>query len=146
MTRGMFVTVLGRLAKADVSGYTASSFTDVSTDAYYMGYIQWASENGMINGMGNGAFAPDQSITREQMAAILQNYAKVMGFDLPKVHEENTFADSADISSYALDAAQQMQTAGVITGKSGNLFDPQGQATRAEVATILWRLVKLLDA
>ncbi len=68
MTRGMFVTALGRLANADVSSYTKSSFTDVKSDAYYMGYIEWASKNSVVNGTGNGKFAPYQSITRELMA------------------------------------------------------------------------------
>lgn len=143
MTRGMFVTALGRLANADVSGYKQSSFTDVKSDAYYKGYIEWASKNSIVNGTGNGKFAPDQSITREQMAVIMQNYAKVIGFTLPKVHTENTFADSAKISAYAKDAVKQMRMASVISDKSGNLFDPQSAATRAEVSTVLRRFVEM---
>ena len=143
MTRGMFVTALGRLANADVSGYTKSSFTDVKGDAYYMGYIEWASKNNIVNGVGNGRFAPDQSITREQMAVIVQNYVKVIGFTLPKVHVENTFADSTKINTYAKEAVKQMQMAGVISGKNSNLFDPQGTATRAEVSAVLRRFVEL---
>ena len=139
----MFVTALGRLANADVSGYTKSSFTDVKGDAYYMGYIEWASKNNIVNGVGNGRFAPDQSITREQMAVIMQNYAKVIGFTLPKVHVENTFADSTKINTYAKEAVKQMQMAGVISGKNSNLFDPQGTATRAEVSAVLRRFVEL---
>ncbi|OZV11646.1 hypothetical protein CIW83_13400 [Tissierella sp. P1] len=144
MTRGMFVTVLGRLADADVSNYNKSSFSDVNTDAYYMGYIEWASKNSIVKGTGNGKFAPDQSITREQMVVIMQNYAKVDGFTMPKVHGENTFADSSRISVYAKDAVKQMQMAGVISGKSCNLFDPQGTATRAEVAAVLRRFTELV--
>ncbi|SMB89903.1 Ig-like domain (group 4) [Desulfonispora thiosulfatigenes DSM 11270] len=144
MTRGMFVTVLGRLANADVSGYKKSNFTDVKSDAYYMGYIEWARKNSIINGTGNGTFAPDQSITREQMAVIIQNYAKVIGFTMPKVYGENTFADSTKISVYAKDAVKQIQMAGVISGKHGNLFDPQGTATRAEVSAVMGRLVELV--
>ena len=143
MTRGMFVTALGRLADADVSGYTKSSFTDVKSDAYYMGYIEWASKNSIANGIGNNKFAPDQSITREQMAVIMLNYAKVIDFTLPKVHAENTFVDSAKISAYAKDAVKQIQIAGVISGKNGNLFDPQGTATRAEVTAVLRRFVEM---
>jgi len=143
MTRGMFVTVLGRLANADVSSYKESSFTDVKSDAYYMGYIEWASKNSIVNGTSNGKFAPDLSITREQMAVIMLNYGKVIGFTLPKVHEKNTFADSAKISAYAKDAVKQMQMAGVISGKNGNLFDPLGTATRAEVSAVLRRFVEL---
>ncbi len=143
MTRGMFVTALGRLANADVSGYTKSSFTDVKNDAYDMGYIEWASKNNIVNGIGNGKFAPDQSITREQMAVIMTGYAKAIGYTLPKVHIENTFADNSKISTYAKEAVKQMQMAGVISGKNGNLFDPQGTATRAEVSAVLRRFVEL---
>ena len=143
MTRGMFVTALGRLANADVSGYTKSSFTDVKGDAYYMGYIEWASKNNIVNGTGNNKFAPDQSITREQMAVIMSNYAKTIGYTLPKVHIENIFTDNAKISTYAKEAVKQMQMAGVISGKSGNLFDPQSTATRAEVSAVLRRFVEL---
>ncbi len=143
MTRGMFVTALGRLANADVSEYKTSSFSDVTAEAYYMGYVEWASKNGIVNGIGDGKFAPDQSITREQMAVIMANYAKVIGFDLPKVYAENTFADGANISTWAKDAVKAMQIAGVINGKDGNRFDPQGTATRAEVSAVLKRFVEL---
>ncbi len=143
MTRGMFVTALGRLANVDVSGYAKSSFSDVKDDAYYMGYIEWASKNNIVNGVGNGKFAPDQSITREQMAVIMSNYAKTIGYTLPKVHIENIFTDNAKISTYAKGAVKQMQMAGVISGKNGNLYDPQGTATRAEVSAVLLRFVEL---
>ena len=143
MTRGMFVTALGRLANADVSGYEKSRFTDVKSDDYHMGYVEWANKNNIVKGIGDGKFAPDQSITREQMAVILQSYAKAIGFTLPKVHAENTFADSAKIGAYAKDAVKQMQMAGIISGKNSNLFDPQGTATRAEVSAVLRRFVEL---
>ncbi len=142
MTRGMFVTALGRLANADVSGYAKSSFSDVKGDAYYMGYIEWASENNILDGFGNGKFAPDQSITHEQMAVIMSNYAKTIGYTLPKVHIEKIFADNAKISTYAKEALKQMQMAGVFKGKNDNL-NPLGTATRAEASAVLRRFVKL---
>ncbi|WP_313524028.1 S-layer homology domain-containing protein [Anaerotignum sp.] len=144
MTRGMFVTVLGRLAEADVSKYTKSSFSDVTADAYYMGYVEWATKNGIAKGIGDGKFAPEQKITREQMAVIIANYAKVMRINLPKVQGENTFADNPKISTYAQEAVNAMQMAGAISGKEGNEFDPQGTATRAEVSAVVMRFVKLM--
>ena len=144
MTRGMFVTALGRLANADVSGYAKSSFSDVKGDAYYMGYIEWANKNNIVNGVGNNKFAPDQSITREQMAVIMSSYAKIIGLTLQENNAENTFADSDKISAYAKDAVKQMQMSGIISGKNGNLFDPQGTATRAEVSAVLHRFVELV--
>jgi len=144
MTRGMFVTVLGRMAKADASGYKESIFTDVRSDAYYTGYIEWARLNSIIKGTGNGMFAPDKSITREEMAVIIQNYATAHGFTLPEVNEERAFADSDKTSAYAKEAVQGIQMAGIISGKGGNLFDPRGEATRAEVSAVLRRFLELL--
>jgi hypothetical protein len=144
MTRGMFLTVLGRLANVDVDSYNESSFNDVKSDAYYMGYIEWAIKNNIIKGIGNGNFAPEQAITREQMAVIMSNYAKIMDIKLTQTHGENTFADSANISAYAKDAVQQMQMEGILRGKNGNLFDPQGTATRAEISAVLHRFVELI--
>ncbi|HHW00708.1 MAG TPA: S-layer homology domain-containing protein [Clostridiaceae bacterium] len=138
------VTVLGRLAGADVSGYKESNFTDVKNNAYYMGYIEWARENGIVNGTGNDKFAPDEPVTREQMAVIMQRYAKAIGFTFPKVHEEKVFTDSEKINAYARETVKQMQTAGLLNGKSGNIFDPLNTATRAEVSAILHRFVELM--
>jgi hypothetical protein len=145
MTRGMFVTVLGRLAEADVSSYQESSFTDVKREAYYIGAVEWASKNGIVKGIGNGKFAPDQAITREQMAAIISNYAKSMDLKLTLVRAENNFADSSKISAYAKDAVKEMQMAGIISGKNGNLFGPQSTATRAEVSAMLHCFVELVN-
>ena len=143
MTRGMFVTALGRLAQVETNKYTSSKFADVPATAYYAPYVAWASQNGIVNGGTDGKFNPDASITREQMAVIMSNYAKTIGFPVPKVHAENTFADSAKVSAYAKDAVKQMQMAGVLAGKSGNVFDPQGTATRAEVSAVLRRFIEL---
>lgn len=143
MTRGMFVTAIGRLAKTDVRTYEHSSFTDVKSDAYYMGHIEWASKNNIVNGIGDEKFAPDHPITREQMAVIMQNYAKAIGFVFQEVHAENAFADNIKINDYAKDAVKQMQMAGVINGKNGNVFDPRGTATRAEVSAVLRRFLEL---
>ena len=145
MTRGMFVTALGRLANADVSSYAKSSFNDVKSDAYYMGYIEWASKNDIVSGVGNNKFAPEQSITREQMAAVISNYAKTIGYILPKVHAENTFADNGTISTYARESVTKMQMAGVISGKNDNQFDPQNTSTRAEVSAVMRRFVELAN-
>ncbi len=143
MTRGMFVTALGRLANADVSAYRQSSFSDVSSDTSCLGHIEWANKSNIVNGIGNGLFAPEQSITREQLAVMLGNYARTIGFTLPKLRGETSFADSDLVSAYAQAAVQQMQMANLINGRSGNLFDPQGIATRAEASAVLHRFVEL---
>ena len=144
LTRGMFVTALGRLAGIDPADYQNRKFTDVKTDAYYAPYVNWAASKGIVNGTGATTFAPDNKITREQMAVIMKNYADKMGYSIPKTLEAVTFADNAQISSWAKDAVKAMQQAGVLSGKENNRFDPQGSATRAEAATVLHRFVEIV--
>lgn len=141
MTRGMFVTVLGRLANIDDSNFQNSSYTDVERDAYYMGYIEWASKNNIVKGMGNGKFDPDQSITREQLAVILMNYAKNKGYDVSAKANLSKYVDSEDISSWALDAISWANARGLIEG-SGDSLLVRNNATRAQVAAVLNRFVE----
>ena len=144
MTRGMFVTALGRLAGIDPDSYQTGKFTDVKADTYYAPYVNWAAQNGIMEGATATTFAPDTNINREQMAVIMANYAKKLGYDLPKTLRAVTFADNAQISSWAKDAVKAMQQAGILAGKANNCFDPKGTATRAEVATVLRRFVKIV--
>ena len=84
MTRGMFVTALGRLAGINPDSYKTGKFTDVKADAYYAPYVNWAAQTGIVEGVTAITFAPDTNINREQMAVIMANYAKKLGCDLPK--------------------------------------------------------------
>ena len=142
ITRGMIVTALGRLAGVDVSGYKTSSFTDVKSDAYYMGYVEWASQSGILSGTGATTYAPEDAISREQMAVTLANYARTIGYSLPMVHTETTFADTTSISSWAKDSVKTMQMAGIIASKDANKFEPQSAATRAEASATLRRFIE----
>ena len=144
MTRGMFVTALGRLAGINPDSYKTGKFTDVKADAYYAPYVNWAAQTGIVEGVTATTFAPDTNINREQMAVIMANYAKKLGYDLPKTLQAVTFADNAQISSWAKNAVRTMQQAGILSGKNGNKFDPKGTATRAEVATVLRRFVEIV--
>ena len=144
MSRGMFVTALGRLAGINPDSYKTGKFTDVKADAYYAPYVNWAAQNGIVEGVTATTFAPDSNINREQMAVIMANYAKKLGYDLPKTLQAVTFADNAQISSWAKNAVRAMQQAGILAGKNGNKFDPKGTATRAEVATVLRRFVEIV--
>ena len=139
MTRGMFVTALGRLANADISTHKKSSFTDVKVDAYYMGYIEWGVKNNILVGIGGGKFDPDGLVTREQMAAIMDRYATAIGFKLSEIHAQNVFADNAKIGAWAAPSVKRIQMAGIILGKNNNFYDPHGTATRAEVSAVLRR-------
>ena len=144
MTRGMFVTALGRLAGINPDSYQTGKFTDVKADAYYAPYVNWAAQAGIVEGVTATTFAPDTNINREQMAVIMKNYAAKLGYDLPQTLKAVTFADNTQISSWAKDAVKSMQQAGILAGKNGNNFDPKGTATRAEVATVLRRFVEII--
>ncbi len=144
MTRGMFVTALGRLANVDISTYKKSSFRDVRTDAYYMGYIEWGVKNNILVGIGGGKFDPDGLVTREQMALMMDRYATAIAFKLSEAHAQNTFADNTKIGAWAAPSVKRIQMAGIIQGKNNNFYDPQGTATRAEASAVLRRFVELM--
>jgi hypothetical protein len=143
MTRGMFVTVMGRLA--DVSqNIKTDKFSDVSSDMYYAPYVAWASQNSIVNGIEQGKFGPDGSITREQLASIIYRYAKYKNYDLSSNENSNIsrFGDYTQISDFAVEAINWCVEAGIIQGKDdGNLY-PKNTATRAEVAAMLYRFIE----
>lgn len=147
MTRAMFATVIGRLYERSYGEIEMSgnqSFTDCGYDAYYGKYIAWASENGIINGYGNGRFGPDDQITREQMAAILYRFADFLGVFPDSMDTALDYPDADSISDYAQTAALYCQTTGVIGGYTGGVFAPQKTATRAEVSTIIQRFIEFV--
>lgn len=140
MTRGMLVTVLNRLeneAKADGS----VGFADVPEDAYYTGAVAWASEKGIVTGTGAG-FDPEAPITRQQLATILYRYLETQGADLDRQGDLSAFTDGAQVDGWAQAAMAYAVGAGLMSGKGGGVLDPNGTATRAEVAVVLQRLVE----
>lgn len=146
MTRGMFVTVLGRYAKVNnVSG--ATDFSDVPEDAYYAPYVAWASQNGIVSGLDAKTFAPNAPVTREQMAVLMQKFIEYkMGSEVEiggMILRE--FDDFDQISSWAADALTYCADNGLISGKGNQRLDPKGTATRAEVATVMQKLIALLN-
>ena len=145
ITRGMFVTALGRLAGIDPAAYPSSSrFSDVPATAYYAPFVEWAASKEIVNGTGAASFEPDRPVTREEMAVIMQRYAGKLGYTLPKEREAEIFTDNATITSDMKDAVQAMQQAGVMNGKGGRLFAPKDTATRAEAAAVLRRFVEIV--
>ena len=136
VTRGMFVTVLGRLhGVKEVKAKT--QFADVKKSAYYSGFVDWAAENGIVTGTSPTAFAPDASVTREQICAMMYRYCDFADIELKKINKAVAFSDAAEISGYAKKAVAACQRGAIVNGKGAGKFDPKGQATRAEVATIL---------
>ena len=144
MTRGMFVTVLGNKAKIDPKDYSTSSFSDVKAGAWYAPHVEWAAQNGIVNGTGGGKFSPNKSVTREQMAVILYNYAKFTNCDLSvRAGLLEQFPDGDKVSSYAKYAMEWAITHKIINGIGGKL-GASGTATRAQVAQIFYSSRELL--
>lgn len=142
MTRGMLVTVLGRLSGADVSQYGSDSFPDIKADAYYAKYAAWASKEGIVKGFEDGGFGGEAPVTREQLAVILTNFLNSMGFKLKGQNlQDAAFSDQDQIGDYAKNGVNALYRAGVLSGKKGNLFDPKGTATRAQISAMLNRLI-----
>ena len=138
-TRGMIVTILYRLEnEPEVSG--GSAFTDVENGAWYADAVAWAAANDIVNGTSATTFAPNSPITREQMAAILYRYAAYKGYDVSQKADLSGYTDAASISGYAKDALAWANAQKLITGVTDTTLNPQGSATRAQVATILMRL------
>ena len=138
-TRGMIVTILYRLENEPaVSG--GSAFTDVESGTWYADAVAWAAANDIVNGTSATTFAPNSPITREQMAAILYRYAAYKGYDVSQKADLSGYTDAASISGYAKDALAWANAQKLITGVTDTTLNPQGSATRAQVATILMRL------
>lgn len=145
MSRGMFVTVLGRMASIDTANYDkAGAFEDVAQDIYYNAYINWAVDNKLCSGADTTHFEPDARITREQAAVMLANYLASVDTQLTADDSLPAFADSARISNFAKDAVRTVQTTGLMNGKENNNFDPSGTTTRAEVAAMMQNLCQAL--
>ena len=144
MTRAMLVTVLYRLeGQPKVSA--KNPFSDVTSGTWYTEAVLWAAENKIVNGVGDGKFAPDGEITREQMAAILYRYSAFKGLKLNNGKFTADYPDEKDISAYALEAMRWANAESLINGtRDGSTvyLDPQGHATRAQVAAILMRYVQ----
>ncbi|MGI5985199.1 MAG: S-layer homology domain-containing protein, partial [Oscillospiraceae bacterium] len=138
MSREMLVTVLYRMAGSpEVTG--SSAFADVSTDSYSFNAVKWAYQNGVVNGTSYNTFEPNGEISREQLAAILYRYAKLAGYDVSTSADLSGYTDKDDISDYATSAMQWAVSKKLITGAGETRLSPKGEATRAQVATILMR-------
>lgn len=131
ITRGMVVTMLWRMAGEPYAA--PAGFTDVASGRYYSTAVAWAAKNGIVEGMTSTTFAPNQAITREQLASILYRYAKWLGFS-GAGSDISGYTDAGKVSSYAYDAMSWAVKTGVVTGTSARVLDPQGTASRAAAA------------
>lgn len=140
MSRAMLVQVLYNLeGKPEAADCT---FTDVAADAWYADAVAWAADAGIVTGVSDTTFAPDQMMTREQIATILYRYAAYKNYDVTASNDLSSYTDAGQIGSYAVEAMQWANGAGLITGSTATTLNPLGSATRAEVATILMRFLE----
>ena len=137
-TRAMIVTILYRLEGSPAVTGT-SAFVDVPAGQWYTDAVNWAAANQIVKGTSATTFAPNASITREQMAAILYRYAQYKGYDVTKKADLSGYSDNSQVSAYAKDALAWANAAKLINGVTNTTLAPQGNATRAQVSAILHR-------
>ena len=161
MTRAMLATVLARLIIADLSDFDYRLFDDVDPEAWYGPSVAWAYEYGVVEGIGGGRFDPNGNVTRQDMSLMIERFLDAFGIELfapaggnndggstdvsqadGDSEERDAFLDEDRIGFWAADAVAHMFKHGIMHGRPGNQFDPRGSCTRAEVATVLFRLVE----
>ena len=142
-TRGMIVTVLYRMENQP-NVTIDNSFKDVKSTDYYGNAIYWAKQNNIVSGYNSTTFAPNDNITREQMAAILYRYAAYKGYSVDKTSDLSNFNDTSNISNYALTPIKWAVSSGLISGMGDGTISPLGNASRAQIATILMRFIENL--
>ena len=141
VTRGMMATILWRM-EGSLAPKDENSFTDVEAGRWYTDAITWTTENGIFAGYSKDKFGPDDPITREQLTAIFYRYADYKGYKLTITGNLDKFEDADKITDYAKMVMQWAVGNGLIKGKSENLLDPQGTATRAEISAMLHRFIE----
>ena len=143
LTRAMLIAILYR-AEGEPAVNKSIPFSDVAVNAYYANAVIWAQQNGIVNGVTENAFAPDNNITREQIAAIMFRFAKYKGYDVSVGESTNilSYTDARDVSEYAVSAMQYAVGSGLMKGKTESTINPLDNATRAEIAAILQRFIE----
>ncbi len=142
LTREQFTQVLYAYeGKPDVTNM--SGFSDVDANAWYAKSVYWAKEKGITGGKPDGTFGVNENISRQDLAVMLYTYAKIKNYDLTKNDTAlDNFDDKGKVSNYAKDAMKWAVTQGVISGKGNGKVDPIGNATRAECATMIMKLIE----
>ena len=142
MNRGMIVTVLWRMyGEPEPKGI--NGYIDVEEGLYYEKAITWATEEGVVRGIGEDKFEPKRAATRQELAQIIAYYARYVGFKLPADGETGTYSDSDSIAELYMDSIMAMRQSGIMIGVSDNMFSPRRWATRAEVAAVFARYIRL---
>lgn len=138
ITRAEFITLLAKMDNINVNNHKAQNFTDVPANAWFNPYVDWAAKNGITSGTTATTFAPNDNITREQMAVMIERFANYKNFKLDSNKEKINFKDNANISSYASSSVSKVQQAGIINGRPDGSFAPKANATRGESAQMIY--------
>ena len=141
LTRAMLVQMLYNMESRPACD-AENTFMDVPVGQWYTDAVIWANDEKIVSGMGEGLFAPNMEITREQMVVMLYNYAKFKGYDVTASADLSAFADTASVSAWAQPAMQWAVAEGYISGMGDSQLAPQGTATRAEIASVIMRFME----
>ncbi len=147
ISRAEFAQILAALSGEDLDKYNASEFSDTDKNSWYAKSVAWAKEKGIINGNGDGTFAPNNPITRQDMAVMIERYMKIADKKPVENYEAVAFNDIKTVSPYAKNAVNHMQKTGIINGAASNggyMFNPLKNATRAEAAVMITKYIKNL--
>ncbi|QRN85719.1 S-layer homology domain-containing protein [Clostridia bacterium] len=146
LTRAQFLTMLANtISGLDVAKATPAGFTDVPTTQWYTNYVNWGFETGIVRGIDDTTFAPNEKITREQMAVMMDNFTNSIDLVLQKTDATVSFTDGVRISPWAADSVDKIVFAGIMRGYPEGDYKPQGDATRAEAASVVYQLITIRD-
>ena len=149
MTRAMFVAVIAKVEGKTLDNSVDSGFTDVPAGKYYTGAVKWAAENEIVSGIGNKSFGPNLPITRQDICVMMDKYIQYHDANNKEKYLDRdsdvTFKDAADISAYAKDSVEKCVSYGLISGYPDGKFRPKNNATRAEVAVMIYRLALYIE-
>lgn len=145
ISREMYLAVLGILEGINPEDYAGTQvFSDVDVNSPFAPYVAWAYEKGITDGVGNNKFGPNQEITRQEIAVMLEDYIRNLGLELPAVTDSTDYSDQSSISGWAVDAVNFVQAAGLMEGLPGNSFLPVGISSYGEHAVSIMRLVECM--
>jgi hypothetical protein len=139
ITRAQFLAMLGKTMNGNLgTDYRAAGFQDVKEGDWYYHYVNWGFASGIVSGLDEKTFAPNDNITREQMSIMLCNFSRLLGFAIPQTTPGILFPDSSSISPWAADYVATVVGGGIMNGDSSGSFYPQGLATRAQAAKVIY--------
>lgn len=146
LTRAQFLTMLAKtIYGLDITQSASAGFMDVNESEWFCNYVNWGFENGIVKGIDDVTFAPNDKINREQMAIMLDNFTECTELMLPDVNDGLVLNDSALISPWAAESVEKIISSGVMNGYPEGDYKPQGEATRAEAATVIYKLINIKD-